>query len=87
MRPEMRTAPITEEEKRRRRESNASVLGTNAMSGLFPDKETLALMNLYAEGEFTMEELSAEIDLHVKKLLADMRKRAAATTTVDAATA
>ncbi len=81
----MRNATIAEEEKRRRRESNASVLGTHALSGLLPD--TVALMNRYAEGDFTREELSAEIDLRVKNLLVGRRKLAAATITGDAATA
>jgi len=75
-------APISEEEKRRRRDINASVLGTNAMEGLTLDAETLALMDRYAEGAFTREELSAAMDLHVKKLVADAQDRQAASATV-----
>ncbi|MGD0799180.1 MAG: antitoxin VbhA family protein [Acidobacteriaceae bacterium] len=80
-------APITEEEKRHRREGNASVLGTHAMEGLFPDAETVALMDRYAEGEFTIEEFSTAMDLHVKKLVADAQERQATSTNGNPATA
>jgi hypothetical protein len=61
---------ISQAEKLRRRRINESVIGTNAMEGLTLDAETLALMDRYAEGELTREQLSAEIDRHVDKLLA-----------------
>jgi len=63
-------ASISEEEKLRRRQINESVKGTNAMEGIVFDTETLALMRRYEEGELTRQELSAEIDRHVDKLLA-----------------
>jgi hypothetical protein len=63
-------AGISEDEKLRRRRINESVIGTNAMEGLVLDAETLALMRRYEEGELTRQQLSAEIDLHVEKLLA-----------------
>ncbi len=63
-------AGISEEEKLRRRQITENVIGTNAMEGIVFDAETLALMRRYEEGELTRQELSAEIDLHVDKLLA-----------------
>lgn len=63
-------AQISEAEKLHRRRINQSVIGTNAMEGLTLDAETLALMDRYAEGELTREQLSAEIDRHVDTLLA-----------------
>jgi hypothetical protein len=63
-------AHISEAEKLRRRQVNESVIGTNAMEGLELDAETLALMRRFEEGELTRQQLSAEIDLHVEKLLA-----------------
>jgi hypothetical protein len=73
-------ALISEEEKLRRRQSNESVIGTNAMEGLHLDATTLALMDRFAEGELTREQLSAAIDLHVENLLAAIRVRHAANT-------
>jgi hypothetical protein len=61
---------ISEQEKLRRRQSNQDVLGTHAMEGIFPDAATLALMDRFAEGELSREELSYAIDLHVQGLLA-----------------
>jgi hypothetical protein len=60
---------ISEEEKLRRRQVNESVIGTNAMEGLELDVETLVLMRRFEEGELTRQQLSAEIDRHVEKLL------------------
>jgi Antitoxin VbhA len=62
-------ASISEAEKLRRRQINESVIGTNAMEGLELDPETLTLMRRFEEGELTRQQLSEEIDLHVKKLL------------------
>jgi hypothetical protein len=70
-------AQISDEEKLRRRRVNESVIGTNAMEGLELDAETLALMERFAEGELTRQQLSEEIDLHVKKLLTQQRARVA----------
>jgi hypothetical protein len=61
---------ISAEEKLRRRRINQSVIGTNVMEGLTLDSETLSLMHRYEEGELTRQQLSAEIRLHVDKLLA-----------------
>ena len=61
---------ISAAEKRARAERNQSVLSTLAIEGLVLDAETLALMRRYEEGELTRQELSAEIDRHVDKLLA-----------------
>jgi hypothetical protein len=63
---------ITVQEKMRRRQSIDSVLGSHAMSGLFPDAETLALMQRYTEGEFTLEEWSAAMDAHANDLVVRM---------------
>jgi len=60
---------ISEQEKARRRQINESVIGTNAMEGIVFDAKTLALMRRYEEGELTSQQLSAEIDRHVDKLL------------------
>jgi len=62
-------ASISEAEKQRRRESTDSVIGTNAMSGIFLDAETVALFDRYIAGEFTLAELSAAMDLHVVDML------------------
>jgi hypothetical protein len=70
-------AHISEEEKLRRRESNACVLGTHAMEGMFPDATTLSLMDRYAEGELTREQLSSAIDRNVQEMLAGKRAETA----------
>jgi hypothetical protein len=62
-------ATICDAEKAHRRESTECAFGTLAMSGMFPDAETMALFNRYVEGEFTREELSATLDLHVADIL------------------
>jgi hypothetical protein len=64
---------ISEAEKLRRRQSNEDVLGTHAMEGLFPDATTLSLLNRFAEGELTREQLSQAIDRHVAELVAGNR--------------
>jgi hypothetical protein len=66
-------AHLSEEEKLRRRESNQCVLGTHAMEGMFPDAATLSLMDRYAEGELTREQLSSAIDRNVEATLAGKR--------------
>jgi hypothetical protein len=63
-------AQISAPEKFLRHQSNQDVLGTHAMEGIAPDAATLALMDRFAEGELSREELSAAIDLHVQGLLA-----------------
>lgn len=65
-------ATISEQEKLRRREVNASVVGTNALEGLTLDRETLGLMRRFEEGEFTRQELSAAIDRHVQVMAEDL---------------
>ncbi len=72
-------ARISEEEKLRRRRSNECVLGTHAMEGLFVDAATLSLLESYAEGELTREQLSNAIDRHVEEMLAGKRDKAART--------
>ena len=62
-------AAISEEEKLRRRNANASVIGTNAMEGLTLDSETLTLMRQFEEGDLSREQLSAAIDRHVAGML------------------
>jgi len=61
-------AMITEEEKLRRRQSVESVIGTNAMEGIFLDAPTRALMRRFEAGEIEIEQLSAAIDLHVSEM-------------------
>jgi hypothetical protein len=60
---------ISEEEKLRRRESNASVLGTHAMEGMFPDESTLEIFRQYEQGEFTLEQFSEAMNCHAHALL------------------
>jgi hypothetical protein len=67
---------ISEEEKLRRRESNASVLGTHAMEGLFPDEPTLAIFRRYEEGEFTLEQFSEAMERHAHAQLLESGKMA-----------
>lgn len=78
---------ISEEEKLRRRESNASILGTNAMEGQFLDDPTLFLLRQFEEGELDQQELSAAINEHVREMLAARQSLQATTAqeTVDAA--
>ena len=61
---------ISAAEKLRRRESNQSVIGTNAMEGIVLDQQTLELMHRFEEGEFDRAELSAAIQAHVQTILA-----------------
>jgi len=61
---------ISEEEKQRRRQSNEEALGTHAMEGLSADAATLKLLDRFASGELSRQELSAEIHRHVETLLA-----------------
>ena len=62
-------AAISEDEKLRRRNANASVIGTNAMEGLTFDSETLLLMRRFEEGELNRQQLSAAIDRNVANML------------------
>ena len=70
--------PISEEEKLRRHQSNESVLGTHAMEGLFPDDTTRALLDRYAEGDLTLEQVSEAMDHHAYSLVAAQGKLAGA---------
>jgi hypothetical protein len=45
------------------------------MEGSFPDEVTLALMDRFAEGKLSREELSDAIDRHVITLLAVMGRK------------
>ena len=65
---------ISETEKKRRSRINASVLGTHAMEGMYPDATTQALLRKYEAGELTREQLSAEIDRHVESLVISSRR-------------
>lgn len=62
-------AGIADEEKLRRTQSNLDVLGTHEMEGLVPDATTKALLDQFADGQLSREELSAAIDRHVQSLL------------------
>jgi hypothetical protein len=62
-------AAISEQERLRRRNANANVIGTNAMEGLTLDSETLALMRRFEDGELDREQLSSAIDHHVEDML------------------
>ena len=71
-------ASISEAETIRRRQSNESVLGTNAMEGLFPDAATTVLLRRYQQGELTLEQFSTEVDRHARELLAAQKNMAGA---------
>lgn len=77
-------AAISEEEKLRRRNVNASVIGTNAMEGLELDGETLSLMRQFEEGLLTRGELSDAIDRHVASMF-DARRGQSTFPAIDAA--
>ena len=64
---------ISEKEQRRRREIVESVIGTNAMEGLFLDAPTLAIMEQFKDGAIEIEELSLAIDRHVQKMIASIQ--------------
>jgi hypothetical protein len=78
-------ALISEEEKRRLRLSNESIIGTNAMEGQFLDAPTLGLLRRYEEGELDQQGLSAAIDDHVRQLLANREPAQALIAQIDAA--
>ncbi|MBB5065359.1 antitoxin VbhA family protein [Granulicella mallensis] len=69
---------ISEAEKNRRHRINESVLGTNAMEGLYPDAETLALLQKYEDGELTGEQLSSALNEHALSLVEASRLAGAA---------
>jgi hypothetical protein len=69
---------ISEAEKNRRHRINESVLGTNAMEGLHPDAETLALLQKYEDGELTGEQLSSALNEHALSLVEASRLAGAA---------
>ena len=69
-------ALISEDEKRRRRQSSESVLGTHAMEGLFPDEPTRSLLRRYDEGELSLDQFSEAMDRHAHALLAASGKMA-----------
>ena len=60
---------ISEAEKLRRRESVNSAIGTTAIAGQFLDAKTIALFDLYVDGELSQQELSAAINSHVADLV------------------
>ena len=60
---------ISQEERMRRHSNMESVRGTHAMEGMFPDSQTLVLMQKYESGEFTMEQFSAAMQAHALSLL------------------
>jgi hypothetical protein len=62
-------ATISEAEKRSRRQSAESVIGTSAMEGITLDAPTLALMRRFQEGEIDLDQMSAGIDRHMQSLL------------------
>ncbi len=67
---------ISEEEKLRRQQASASVIGTHAMEGLTPDATTLDLFRRYEEGDLTLEQFSDAMDRHASALLAALGKMA-----------
>jgi len=61
-------AELSKAEKERRRRINGSVVGSHEMEGLPPDEETLRLLDLYAEGHLSPEQLSAALHAHALSL-------------------
>jgi hypothetical protein len=55
---------LSEAEKQERRRINASVVGTHLMEGLEPDEATSLLLQRYADGELSAEQLSAALHEH-----------------------
>ncbi len=77
---------IAADEMTRRRQRNASVLGSQAMIGCPADAETVRLLDRYAEGELDSEELSAALDFHARNLVATLDSRTCEAVTDDNAT-
>jgi hypothetical protein len=69
---------IAEEEKQKRRRIVGSVIGTNRMDGIEINPTCQSIMDQYAEGHITLEEMSAAIDIHVSTLVAESQTRQAA---------
>jgi hypothetical protein len=69
---------ISEAEKQRRRQINASVIGSHEMEGLPPDAETIRLLDRYAKGELSREQLSAALTSHAMSLAEALRGLSAA---------
>ena len=68
-------ATVSEEEKLYRRQSNASVIGTNAMEGLTLDPVSAEIGRLFDEGKLTLSEFSAAMQEHVSRLADKARDR------------
>jgi len=68
---------IAEEEKQKRRRIVGSVIGTNRMDGIEINPTCQSIMNQFAEGRITLEEMSTAIDIHVDTLVAESQTRQA----------
>ncbi len=55
---------LSEAEKQERRRINASVVGTHLMEGLEPDEATSLILQRYADGELSAEQLSVALHEH-----------------------
>ena len=51
-----------------RRANLASALASFAMEGLEPDQETAEILDRYAAGRMTLEEMGAAIEAHVRSM-------------------
>ncbi|HZD50652.1 MAG TPA: antitoxin VbhA family protein [Silvibacterium sp.] len=51
-----------------RRADVDSVLASFGMEGLTPDTETAGILERYAAGQITLQEMSAAIEAHVKRM-------------------
>ena len=69
---------ITDAEKLRRRKVMASVLGTSAMEGQFPDQPTLDIWDRYLEGQLTSSGFSQAMDDHAMSLVQTIKSRSLA---------
>ncbi len=67
---------ISEAEKQKRRRIAGSVAGTHAMEGIELAPEARQLLDRYAEGELTLDEFSAGMDLCAEAILEKKREMA-----------
>lgn len=70
--------PISEQEKHERQIAVGSVLGTNAMEGIFPDPTTADLLERYGTGELSMDQFSSAMDRHAEQRVKAQRQVAGA---------
>ena len=64
---------ITDAERRRRRNSVDSTIGTHAMDGIPTSEAVRALFDRYVEGDFSLPQLSALLEMEAMKVIEDIR--------------